>query len=331
MAHFMTQPVIEGQKQKCILAPFWIKYLLGAMSFLSNFFQMIARYRDSLWRLAFIIVISLFAAKIVNTFIGYKYFPLELPQRAAGSGSSNFNTAEQAVNIQQILSRNIFDSEARRRIAENRGSNLQTGQISPSTLSAELLGTMVFHRSRYSAALIRDRGTNRAEYYSIGQSLQGATIAKIERFRVIVDNNGRLESLDLKGAENKLEAKIKTSGPAGSPAEIQEVSPTQKVIPQSVLDDVLQNFSKVLTQARMIPNITDDNKTDGFKIFQIKADSIYEKLGLKDNDIIKRVNGQDLDNFEKATGLFTALRNEKTISIDIVRGGNKMSYTFDIR
>jgi general secretion pathway protein C len=113
--------------------------------------------------------------------------------------------------------------------------------------------------------------------------------------------------------------------------EIQEVSPTQKVIPQAVLDDVLNNFSKVLTQARMVPNITEDNKTDGFKIFQIKPDSIYEKLGLKDNDIIKRVNGQDLDNFEKATGLFTALRNEKTISIDVVRNGTRLNWIYEIR
>jgi general secretion pathway protein C len=81
----------------------------------------------------------------------------------------------------------------------------------------------------------------------------------------------------------------------------------------------------------MVPNLTPDNKTDGFKIFQIRPGSIFEKLGLKDQDIIMRVNSQDLDSFEKATGLFTALRNEKTISIDIVRGGSRLNYTYEIR
>ena len=63
-----------------------------------------------------------------------------------------------------------------------------------------------------------------------------------------------------------------------------------------------------------------------------KAAGLFnEKLGMKDNDIIKRVNGQDLDSFEKATGLFTALRNEKTISIDLVRNGTRINYSYEIR
>ena len=79
-------------------------------------------------------------------------------------------------------------------------------------------------------------------------------------------------------------------------------------------------------------DVTDwQNKTDGFRIFQIKKDSIYEKLGLKDNDIIKRVNGQYLDSFEKATGLFSALRNENSLSIDIERDGTKLNLKYEIR
>ena len=81
----------------------------------------------------------------------------------------------------------------------------------------------------------------------------------------------------------------------------------------------------------MVPNLTPENRTDGFRVFQIKPGSLFEKMGMKDQDVIKRVNGQDLDSFEKATGLFGALRNEKTISIDIVRNGARINYTYEIR
>lgn len=301
------------------------------MQALSSLLQSIARHKDGIWRLAFIVVISLFTAKLINAFIGFKYLPLELPQRLTAGSQPSLPAlnSDQAVNLPLITSRNIFDSEARKRMVDRQPKKIADGQISPSTLNAELLGTMVFSRSKFSVALLKDKGTNKSEYFSIGQTFMGAAVARIERFRVILDNNGRLESLDLKGGQSTLTAKA--SPVTITMGQIEEVSPTQKVIPQSVLDDVLNNFSKVLTQARMVPNITDDNKTDGFKIFQIKPDSIYEKLGLKDNDIIKRVNGQDLDNFEKATGLFTALRNEKTISIDVVRNGTRLNYTYEIR
>jgi len=52
---------------------------------------------------------------------------------------------------------------------------------------------------------------------------------------------------------------------------------------------------------------------------------------MKDGDIIKRVNGQELDSAEKSIGMFTALRSEKTISIDLVRNGQRINYTYEIR
>ena len=113
--------------------------------------------------------------------------------------------------------------------------------------------------------------------------------------------------------------------------DIEEIEPNRFVIPQSILDETLSNFSQVLTQARMVPNLTSDNKTNGFRVFQIKPGSIYSKLKLENDDIIKRVNGQDLNSFEKATGLFTALRNEKIISIDLERDGKRIQYAYEIR
>ncbi|MBN8555991.1 MAG: hypothetical protein J0L93_11140 [Deltaproteobacteria bacterium] len=297
------------------------------MTFLTHFFQNLSRHREFLWRLAFIVVISFFAAKLVNLIIAHKYLPLELPQKilsGTGSPGAEVSLDEQA-SAPAITSRNIFDSEARKRSVE-KSTTHATGELVPSTLPLELLGTMVFRNEKFSVALIRDRNSQKSEYYSIGQNIQSATLVKIERFRVILDNGGRLETLELKAGQSSL-----TSKPTAAALAPIEDNGTSKVIPQAVIDDVLSNFGKVLTQARMIPNNTDDNKIDGFKIFQIKAESIYEKLGLKDNDIIKRVNGQDLDNFEKATGLLTALRNEKTISIDVVRNGTKVNYTYEIR
>jgi general secretion pathway protein C len=296
------------------------------MTLLTNLFQNLTRHRDSLWRFAFIVVITFFSAKLVSLLIAHKYLPLELPQKLSSASSYTPSlSADEQVNIQAILSRNIFDSEARKRVVDRTVST--GGEIVPSTLPVELLGTIVFRNVKFSVALIRDRNSQKSEYYAVGQNLETATVVKIERFRVILDNGGRLESLELKAGQSTLTPKAFSPTPRG---EIEDVNSNTKVIPQSVIDDVLANFGQVLTQARMIPNNTDDKKIDGFKIFQIKPDSIYEKLGLKDNDIIKRVNGQDLDNFEKATGLLTALRNEKTISIDIVRNGTKVNYTYEI-
>jgi general secretion pathway protein C len=297
------------------------------LNYLNPFLQSFARNQRRIWRFSTIVVITFFLAKAINLAIAYFYLPLEFAKPPSSFDAPKSTTP--SVSIQAILSRNIFDSEVRSRPAGGRSD----GPISPSSLPVELLGTIVFKNSRFSVALIRERNSKKTQYYAIGDSLLSTRVHKIERFRVVLDNGGRLESLELKAAESKIAgANIFTPEPkVDSNIPFEEIGPGKFIIPQSIVDDALNNFSKILTQARMVPNLTPDNKTDGFKVFQIKSGSIYEKLGMKENDIIKRVNGQDLDNFEKAAGLFTALRNEKTISIDLVRNGSRISYSYEIR
>ena len=304
------------------------------MQMLNNIFQFLARHQQSLWKWTYVIAIAFFAAKATNMMIAHYYLPIDYSALPARTPMTSSSSSAPSADISKIQSRNIFDSEARKRIADTTQSSM-AGVISPSTLPIELTGTVVFRNPRFSVALIKDRSSNKHAYYGVGDVIQGAIVQKVERFRVILENQGRLESIELKAAESKLTPKLMTP-PSPSPGsmsdvQLEEIGPNRFAVPSSVIDDVMTNFGAVLTQARMVPNLTPDNKTDGFKIFQIRPGSIFEKLGLKDQDIIMRVNSQDLDSFEKATGLFTALRNEKTISIDIVRGGSRLNYTYEIR
>lgn len=306
------------------------------MTFVNNILQFLSRKQDSLWRFSFIIVIAFFLAKSVNLLIAHYALPLEFAPLASVARSPS-ETSQPTTDIQLIRSRNIFDSEARSRIARQDDRQL-SGTISPSTLPLELVGTVVFKNSRYSVALIKERGTNRMAYYAIGDPIQSAYLRQIDRFRVVLENNGRLESLELKAAESKIASSARLITPSspgragsGDGVAFEELGPGRFAVPQSFIDETMANFSQVLTQARMVPNLTPENRTDGFRVFQIKPGSLFEKMGMKDQDVIKRVNGQDLDSFEKATGLFGALRNEKTISIDIVRNGARINYTYEIR
>ena len=308
------------------------------MSILNSFLHWFAKHQSSIVRLSSIVIVTFFLAKAVNLVLAHYLLPINLNEKSKFGPSGPLRAVPgPTVNIDTILSRNLFDSDASKRAESTRPLIDPEGQIHASTLSAELLGTIVFQNEEYSVALIQNRTDQSSDYYSIGEKILTATIAQIERFRIIVENNGRLEKLEIKAAKDtmakfaKLDKKEPPTSQARASAELEEIGPNHFVIPQSVIDGALKNFSKVLTQARMVPNLTSDNKTDGFRIFQIKKGSIYEKIGLKNNDILKRVNGQDLDSFEKATGLFTALRNENSISIDIVRSGSKVNYKYEVR
>ena len=128
--------------------------------FFSNILQHLQRHQASLWRWATLATVTYFLAKTANLLIAYKYFPIEAPPRKVLDESTT--SYAQDVNVQAIVGRNLFDSEASSRLKSSRSAGPQT--IVPSQLPYELVGTIVFQSSRFSTALIRDRNNKQAAY-----------------------------------------------------------------------------------------------------------------------------------------------------------------------
>jgi general secretion pathway protein C len=69
----------------------------------------------------------------------------------------------------------------------------------------------------------------------------------------------------------------------------------------------------------------------GFKILSIRYKSIFRELGLKNGDVIERVNGKQLDSIESSLGLFQDLRNSSSFTIDVQRQGKKESLRYEVK
>lgn len=302
---------------------------------LTQILAFLSRNERLLWSLAFVLVISFYSAKMANLLIAYKFFPIEI-ESSSQSGRSAFSDRGPELDILSVLSRNLFDSRVQTRrpppVPEE-----PTGEIRPSTLNAELLGTVVFQNSKYSVALIQDRSTNNSRYLAPGDRIQGATVIKIERLRVIVQNKGQMESLEMAelatAAKTPTRPRLRTNSRSatGDGVDFEELGPGRFLVPQTTIDSMMGNLGQILRDAKAIPVDGPDGRIEGFKIINIKPNSIFERIGLKDGDILKQVNDEALDDPAKAMSLFTALKEQKEISIDIERGGSRLNYTYEIR
>ena len=101
-------------------------------------------------------------------------------------------------------------------------------------------------------------------------------------------------------------------------------------ISSAEVDQQLNDFSKLLNQARVEPSFVNGEHI-GYKIRAIDKGSLYEKLGLKNNDVIQQINGENIDSPEKAFGLLKMLRNEREINLKIKRGNNQQNLNYHIR
>lgn len=99
-------------------------------------------------------------------------------------------------------------------------------------------------------------------------------------------------------------------------------------------DEIVEQKSKIIMEAGAEPYQDKYGNILGFQLFGIEKDSIYEKAGLLDNDIIKQINGTPLTGAIQAINILKSL--EKTdeissISFVVLRGGQEFPVSVDIK
>ena len=75
----------------------------------------------------------------------------------------------------------------------------------------------------------------------------------------------------------------------------------------------------------------ENGKTGGFRMSEIMPGSLFEKIGLLNGDVIQGVNSQQLDDPGKFFQLYQGLKDEKSITIDVLRNGQRQTLNYDIR
>jgi hypothetical protein len=83
-------------------------------------------------------------------------------------------------------------------------------------------------------------------------------------------------------------------------------------------------------QARIIPEFH-DGRPRGFRIFGVRAGSIYAQLGGRSADVLRRVNGLSLDSPEHALEVYSNLRRATRFEVELERGGAIIKKTIFLR
>src|SRR3972149_6819003 len=122
-----------------------------------------------------------------------------------------------------------------------------------------------------------------------------------------------------------------------APQRYADLSPMSKkvgekewVIDQRAVFKAMEDMSQVLTAARLTPNVI-EGKVEGFRITEIKSRGIFDAIGLKNGDILIRVNNYDIDTPEKAIQVISGIKGESRVHLDLMRDGQRVSFNYQIR
>jgi general secretion pathway protein C len=239
-------------------------------------------------------------------------------------------SAESSYSARSIVALDLFGSASTN--APQASSN------APKTsLNIRLLGVSASNVPERSAAIIERSGNQ--EVYVVGDKLEGTQvlIKEIYADRVILDNNGRLETLELEGIgelseglsltmANMTGADVRTSGravreggssPRRSDAQTQVTAST--VNPESLLEYI-----------QIVP-VRGGNGIRGYRLSPGKNPELFRNAGFRDGDLAVAINGQDLTNISTAMKVTSELGDMTEATVTVLRGNESVDLQLDIR
>ena len=80
-------------------------------------------------------------------------------------------------------------------------------------------------------------------------------------------------------------------------------------------------------QARIVP-LFRDGQAVGFRLSGFRPDSPYARFGFHDGDVIRRINGIDMDSPEKALEAYSQVKDATRFEVDIERDCQLMRKTY---
>lgn len=303
-----------------------------------------------LWvvQLFLVFIGSYFLAKITATFIASKLRiekNLEVARLSAPAAPPRVRVGFDEYKI--ILERNIFDSrELAPEVAVGTPEPAQLDMNAPAvktSLPIKLVSTFSVGSGtdkRSTATVVGGgSGGGAGEIYTVEDEKQfspGVKIVKILQDRIEFVNGARLEYAEIERFGGGLttgqpgSALDKPQAP-GKPGEegVQQTDQGKFVVEKAELEAALSNLDQLFTQIRAVPQMQ-GGKSAGLKLLSIRGGSIFAKLGLRRNDVLERINGQEMD-MQKGMQIFGTLKDSSHITIDLQRDGKKTTLEYDIQ
>ena len=195
--------------------------------------------------------------------------------------------------------------------------------VKKSDLPLELLATAIGN-AKDPIAFIKDLKSEKQGTYKVGNIIRGAKLIKIARGEVTFERNGNKEVLGL-----SQRARAWASGAPDNPAIISANGNNIAVSKTGLLNEV-PNVLSALPKVK-ISAYYEAEHVAGLKIDGIPKDSVIIAAGIRNKDVVKTVNNQNIDSYQKALQVFQKVKNQPEVKITLLREGKIQNINYLVR
>ena len=294
--------------------------------------------------LVFILLLAHSLAKLT-----WNVVPVPEVEQSAVSEQRQKPRATRVVREQPLANKisnfNLFGKHEPRKIEV---APVKPAVVPETKLNLKLRGVFASKDKNAARAIIADaRGDE--DSYKIGSQLPGgATLSEIHADRVILEHNGRFETLKLPVELAEVGDNAANAGGSSSSTAPSSAPPADRNINRSNIGDLSsqttdnaqllgQYRSALLNDPNSVMGLINvrpyqkDGQLLGYRLRPGKDRSLLRRFGLRSGDIVTSVNGVPMNNPVKALEVLRDLSSATQISVDVLRNGTPQSFTFSVQ
>jgi len=254
-------------------------------------------------------------------------------QKSAAQPAPAF-AAEDLQSFAPILEQGLFGKASQGKltaISQVPAAQAAAAAPPPSAGDLTLLGTAV-GSFRETFALVLKGSSHEERVFRLGETVfsAGPLVSVKKDVAEILISGKRVKILTPNAVAAEASASAAAPAPPAAGGLAAPAGAGNYVIDQRALNAALDNIGQAMTDARLLPSVK-DGKVEGFRASEVKPQGIFGTIGIKNGDVLLRMNDFPIDSPEKAIQSFASLKGQSRIKLDLIRDGQPTTFNYDIR
>jgi type II secretion system protein C len=193
------------------------------------------------------------------------------------------------------------------------------------------MGVIISENMSNSLAILKDEKTGKIRIVRVGDNIFGLTVTRILENRIILQK-GELTlqllagrgSLTMPTAEGHMNS-ISLSTTHYQEENLIKFPKSNNIIKKEfarseVEKRILKEWQSIIREVKYVPNYV-NGEIRGFKIIALPEKSFISEVGIQKDDIIREINGIELNDWPTLFDMYNKLKNENQFKLSIERDG----------
>jgi general secretion pathway protein C len=185
-------------------------------------------------------------------------------------------------------------------------------------MDIDLKGTVACNSS-FGYIFIEERGSHKQKLYRIGDNIGSAKLIKITRNTATLRSEGREITLKVKST---IEGSLLPDSPNSG-------IPRSMTLSKKAVNENLNDLKSIMNQAVVRP-FFNEGVQDGYIVSNIAPNSLYEKMGLQNGDIIININNKPIQSAADLLQMVNLLQSGSRTALNVKRNGRIEAINYSI-